>query len=100
VADYDITALKGLEWRKVRMQGQEQEGPPLLRMLEDAGISEFAVVVVSGPGVRDDGRIELSAEDIDEDVLLDIAARGTAKLCGPEITWDDRVRDVHTIEVR
>jgi len=100
LAEYDIDALKQFEWRAVRMQGQLQEGPPLSDVLKASGVSSFDRVVVSGPGVRDDGIIELDADEIDEDVLLDIAVRGTAKLCGPNIEWEDRVRDVHTIEVR
>ncbi|MDZ4180886.1 MAG: hypothetical protein U1E29_16920 [Coriobacteriia bacterium] len=96
----DMERIRTLETRRVAMQGQLQEGPSLLALLADCGIEEFESVTVTGMGIRDDGHIELAAEEIDEDVLLDIAVRGTLKLCGPHIAWEDRVRDVQRIDVR
>ena len=99
-AAFDLDALRKLPARKVVMQGQEQQGPSLLSLLDKAGINSFDQVRVLGMGVRDDGVIVLKASQIDEDVLLDVAERGTTKLCGPRIAWADRVRDVQRIEVR
>jgi hypothetical protein len=82
------------------MQGQLQEGPALLEVLRQAGVEEFDSVVVRGMALRDAGVIELGRDEVDEDVLLDFAIRGTVKLCGPQIGWADRVRDVEEIEVR
>jgi len=93
----DIAKMPG---RRVVMQGQAQEGPPLLAVLQQAGVERFEEVRIVGMGVRDDGLIVLSASEIDQDVLIDIAERGTTKLCGPDIAWADRVRDVERIEVR
>ena len=100
VATYSLTDIAKMPARTVVMQDQEQEGPPLLDVLERAGIRGFDEVKVVGMGARDDGVIVLSADEIDRDVLLDIAERGTTKLCGPDIAFDDRVRDVERIEVR
>ena len=97
---YDLEALGELESRSLVMQGQEQEGPSLLDLLAKAGVDDFTSVTVVGQGVRDDGVIVLSRDEVDEDVLLDLAVRGTMKLCGPDISWDERVRDVERIEVR
>ena len=97
---FDLEALGKLESRSVVMQGQEQEGPSLLDLLAEAGVDDFTSVTVIGQGVRDDGILVLSRNEIDEDVLLDLAVRGTMKLCGPDISWDERVRDVERIEVR
>ena len=96
----DLDDLKSLPTRKVVMQDQEPEGPPLLALLNDAGIRSFERVKVVGLGVRDDGIIVLAANQVNDDVLLDIAVRGTTKLCGPDIAWGDRVRDVQRIEVQ
>lgn len=100
VAEFDVDELVALGTKRVEMQGKYEEGPPLLVVLEAAGIDEFASVEVLGAGVRDSGRLTLQREQIDDDVLLDIANRGTAKIAGPEIAWEDRVRDITRIEVR
>lgn len=97
---FDLEDLTSMEARRVRMQLQTQEGPPLLAVLREAGVEEFRSVRVVGTGARDSGQIVLLRREIDQDVLLDIAARGTAKVCGPGIEWEDRVRDVTRIEVR
>jgi hypothetical protein len=100
LAVFDLEALKAMESRRIVMQASWQEGPPLLTVLEAAGVDQFDSVLVRGLGVRDSGRIELSRDEVTEDVLLDFALRGTTKVCGPDIAWADRVRDVDLIEVR
>ncbi len=106
VRDGEVAAVLGLEdlralpSRSVKMQGQNQDGPALLTVLAKVGIDDFRSVRVVGMGVRDDGLIVLDANEVDGDVLLDIAERGTTKLCGPKIAWADRVRDVQRIEVQ
>lgn len=99
-AAFDLESLKSMEQKAIVAQGQEQEGPPLLVVLEAAGIDTFRSVIIRGAGLRDDGYIELSAAEVDEDVVLDFSNRGTAKVSGPQIAWEDRVRDVQVIEVR
>jgi hypothetical protein len=99
-AVFSLEDLRAMESRRVRMQGQLQEGPSLLEVLRQAGVEEFDSVVVRGMALRDAGVIELERDEVDEDVLLDFAIRGTVKLCGPEIGWANRVRDVEEIEVR
>lgn len=100
LAQFDIGQLQELGTVSVEMQGKTEEGPPLLRVLEAAGVDSFDSVVITGAGVRDSGRLELTREQIDEDVLIDIANRGTCKIAGPDIAYDDRVRDITGIEVR
>jgi len=100
IATFDSGALKSMEQKKIVAQNQDQEGPPLLSVLEAAGAGTFDSVMVKGAGLRDDGLIELNANQVDEDVVLDFAERGTVKVCGPKIAWEDRVRDVQVIEVR
>ncbi len=100
VRTFDLEELRALPARKIMMQGEEQEGPPLLDVLEAAGVTEFASLTVTGLGLRDSGRLVLRSADVDEDVLLDFSLRGSVKVCGPSIAWEDRVRDVERIEVR
>ena len=86
--------------KTVKMQGQDETGPTLLSVLHAAGIDSFASVTVVGLGARDSGTLELRRAQVDEDVLLDIAKRGTVKVCGPDISWSARVRDVTELSVR
>jgi len=100
LADFDRQDLERMELRRVFMQGKFEEGPSLLTVLVSAGVEDFEEVTVVGAGVRDSGRIVLAREEIDEDVLVDLAIRGTAKICGPNIPWDARVRDVMELQVQ
>lgn len=100
LATFSLEDLKAMEVRRVLMQGQLQEGPSLLDVMAAAGVDDFDSVVVYGMGLRDEGVIDLSRSQVTEDVLLDFAVRGTVKLCGPDIAWADRVRDVERIDVR
>ena len=97
---FDLAALKVMKARKIEMQGEIQKGPPLLDVLKAAGVDEFSSLTITGTGVRDSGRIVLDADEVDRDVLLDFSNRGTVKVCGPDILWENRVRDVMRIEVR
>jgi hypothetical protein len=97
---FDLEELRDFDTRQMEMQGEVQEGPPLLDVLGEAGVTDFSSVTIVGAGLRDSGRIVLKSGDIDENVLLDFSSRGTVKVCGPEIVWEDRVRDVERIEVR
>ena len=97
---FDVAELKALKARTIKMQGEVQEGPPLLDVLKAAGVDEFSSLAVSGTGLKDSGRIVLSADEVDRDVLLDFSNRVTMKICGPDILWENRVRDVTRIEVR
>jgi hypothetical protein len=100
VRTFELEELRALPARQIKMQGEVQEGPPLLDVLRAAGVTEFTSLTVTGLGLRDSGRLVLRAADVDEDVLLDFSLRGTVKVAGPEIAWEDRVRDVERIEVR
>lgn len=100
---FSFADLKGLGTRRVLMQGQYETGPPLLRVLKAAGVTQFTGVTIIGSGVLGSGgsgRLDLARSAIDNDVLLDLASRGTVKVCGPRITRDQRVRDIVKIVVR
>ena len=97
---FDLAELKSFKVRTLKMQGEVQEGPPLLDVLKAAGVEEFSSLTITGTGLKDTGQIVLDAEEIDRDVLLDFSNRGTVKVCGPDILWENRVRDVLRIEVK
>jgi len=96
---FSLADLEALTSKRVVMQGQPEEGPPVLTVLSAAGVSEFDSLMFVGMKVRDDGVLILPREQVSGDVLLDIAKRGTAKVCGPDIPQEERVRDVIRIEV-
>lgn len=97
---FDVAQLRALGVRRVMMQGKPETGPTLLSVLGKAGVTQFESVTVIGLGARDSGKLVLDRSAVDQDVLLDVANRGTAKVCGPNIPYDERVRDVVRIEVQ
>jgi len=99
LASFTTEGLEALGIVKIVALGKSEEGPSLLRVLEASGVDSFDRVVIKGAGVRDDGEIVLSADDVTQDVILDIANRGTVKVVGPAIAYADRVRDVTEIVV-
>jgi len=96
---FTIAEMDRLGVRTVNMQGKDEIGTPLLSVLKAAGVSEFKSVAVHGMGVRDSGYLWLAGKQISRDILLSAAKRGTAKMCGPDIPKEDRVRDVTKVEV-
>ncbi len=99
LASYTVDDLKALGEATIVVDGKTEQGPRLIQVLQAAGVKQFTRLEIRGAGVRDDGFITLSASDVDENVLLDIANRGTVKVVGPKIAWADRVRDVTEIVV-
>lgn len=91
---FTIDDIRDLDMATVTVLGKIEQGPTLLSVLEAAGVTDFAMIHIGGMGIRDDGSITLSRAEIDDEVLLDIANRGTVKIVGPDIEWEDRVRDV------
>jgi hypothetical protein len=99
LARFTVNDLKEIGFVVVVIQGKPQDGPRLLSVLTAAGVDDFDRVRVSGMGVRDSGAITLRRDQISENVVLDLATRGTVKVVGPDIEWEDRVRDVTEIVV-
>lgn len=99
IASFTMDEIRDLPTHTVSQFGKWEEGPQLLLVLSEAGVEEFSQVTITGQGVRDDGVIVLTRDEIDEDVVLDLANRGTVKVAGPDIAWADRVRDVVEIKV-
>ena len=95
---YDLAALQALPQTRVVIDGKAQTGPALATLLTDAGAAKYDSVVVRGAGIRDDGSLTLTAAQVGRRVQLDFSDRGTIKVCGPNLTHADWVRDVLTID--
>ncbi len=97
---YDLAALHALPQASVMIDGKNQDGPLLRTLLEDAGADPSASVEIRGAGIRDEGRLALTAEQIDRGVQLDFSDRGTVKVCGARLSRAEWVRDVVSIDAR
>ncbi|MDY0340047.1 MAG: hypothetical protein RBS17_02375 [Coriobacteriia bacterium] len=99
LAEYSMEELRDFPSRSFTQFGKSEEGSGVLDVLAKAGVTEFERLTVYGLGIRDDGVLVLTRDQVAEDVLLDFANRGTVKIAGPDIEWGDRVRDVTILEV-
>lgn len=97
---YDLAALRALPQASVVIDGKTQDGPLLRTVLKDAGVDSRDSVEVMGAGIRDEGRLTLTARQVDRAVQLDFSDRGTVKVCGPSLGRADWVRDVVSIDAR
>lgn len=99
LASYSVEELEALGIEKIVVAGKTEQGPSLVRVLQESGVGSYDRLVIRGAGVRDDGEIVLAADEVTPDVIFDVANRGTVKVVGPDIAYDDRVRDVTDIVV-
>jgi hypothetical protein len=99
LAEYTIDELREFPVQRISQFGKWEEGPAVLDVLAASGVVQFERITVTGLGDRDSGSIELDASEMDRDVILDFANRGTVKVAGPDIPWNARVRDVTVLEV-
>lgn len=97
---FSVADLRALPQAREEVDGKLEEGPKLSAVLAAAGVEPgYESLLITGLGVRDDGRLRLPAAEIDEAVLLDFADRGTVKVVSPALAWAERVRDVIEIAV-
>jgi len=99
LAVYDLEELQAMPQMTVSALGKAESGPSLNSVLDAAGVAQYDSVRVIGPAVRDDGELRLESSEVTPGVLLDVSNRGTVKIVGPDMAWDDRVRDVTDIVV-
>ena len=99
VRSFTPTELSALPQVTVVADGKEQEGPTVHAVLEAAGVDSFDRLDVRGMGLRDDGRLRLSAAQVGDELILDFSDRGTVKVVSPDLDWRDRVRDVTELRV-
>jgi hypothetical protein len=96
---FSVAELRALPPQRVTINGKTQEGPSLKTVLETAGVTSYGSLSVVGYGLRDRGRLTVSAAAA-EGSMLDFADRGTVKFCNPTLAWDQWVRDVTELDVR
>ncbi|MBF0547564.1 MAG: hypothetical protein HQM08_24205 [Candidatus Riflebacteria bacterium] len=82
--------------------GQPAKGPSLLEILRSSGIKDFKMVLVKGYSKWriTTAEITLNKSQIDENFLLSISNRRTAKLASPDIPFKDWIIDVYSLEVK
>lgn len=93
---FSAADLKALPLAQVEAEGKVEEGPRLLDILQAAGVSEFEEITLTGA----DGSMTLSAEQVDDQVILDFTNRGTVKLAAANIPKTEWVKDITRIEVK
>jgi hypothetical protein len=98
--EYDLAALRALPQASLMIDGKTQDGPLLRTVLDDAGADPAASVEISGAGIRDEGRLVLSAGEVDREVQLDFSERGTVKVCSAWMARGEWVRDVVSIDAK
>lgn len=99
LASFTTIELEDLEMTEIVVAGLPETGPRVSTVLAAAGVKDYRTLTFRGMGVRDDGVIVVYRQDVDDQLILDIAYRGTVKVVGPRIAREDRVRDVTSIEV-
>ncbi len=93
---FSLADLSALPLTSIVSDGNPQEGPSLLAVLEKAGVTEFAEVTLTGS----DGSKTLTSAEVTEEVILDFNNRGSVKLVSPDLGKDARIRDITKIEVK
>ena len=73
----------------------QQTGALVTALLEEAGVADYAALVVTGPN----GAETFTADEIDETVILGVSRRQTLRFSGEQIDKDRWVQDVTDIVV-
>jgi hypothetical protein len=102
IASLSLDDLLNLPQVNINAADRDQEGPTLLSALALAGVQNFSQVTATGmtQGRIAVAEITLTRNEIDDEVILDITNRGTAKLCGPDIDFNNWIRDVDKLAVK
>jgi len=81
---------------QITVEEKVEEGPRLLDVLAAAGITAFNEVTLTGPA----SAMTLTADQVDDQVLLDLTNHGTVKLASPYVPKADWVKDITLIQVK
>ena len=102
IASLTLDDLLALPQVNVSAADRDQQGPTLLSALARAGVTNFSQITTTGmtQGRIAEAELTLTRDKIDDEVLLDITNSGTAKLCGPNISFDSWIRDVNKLVVQ
>lgn len=97
-SSFDVTleSVKALPLASITVEGKVQEGPKLGDVLALAGVTEFTEVTLSGSSAA----TTLTADQVDDNTILDFSNRGTMKLATtyiPKAAW---TKDITEISVK
>jgi hypothetical protein len=97
-SSFDVTleSVKTLPLSSITVEGKVQEGPKLADVLALAGVTEFTEVTLSGSSAA----TTLTADQVDDNTILDFSNRGTMKLATtyiPKAAW---TKDITEISVK
>jgi hypothetical protein len=101
-ADWTLEDLEqSVSFVEVDIDGDTQNGPRLLDVLEASGVEDWetAQVIGMGEGRTFEIELDITAEDVDERWVLDVTNRGTLKLAADDLARDQWVRDVGEIRI-
>lgn len=77
------------------IEGKSQDGPRVSDLLKAAGVDDYAQLIFSGTGTY-----TVTADQVNEHLILDLSNRGTYKMASPDIPKVDWVKDIARIEVK
>lgn len=101
-ADWTLAALEeSVEFAELDIDGDTQNGPRLLDVLEASGVDgwETAEVIGMGEGRTFEVGLDITAAEADEGWVLDVTNRGTLKLAAEALARQQWVRDVGEIRI-
>jgi hypothetical protein len=101
-ADWTLDSLEeSVPFTEMDIDGDIQNGPRLLDVLEASGVDEWetAQVIGMGEGRTFEVGLDIAAAETDESWILDVTNRGTLKLAAQDLSRQQWVRDVGEIRI-
>lgn len=93
---FTLDDLKALPLTSIVSDGNPQEGPAVLAVLEKAGVTDFSEITITGV----DGSKTFTHDEVTPELIFDFNNRGSVKLVAPDLAKDARIRDITKIEVK
>jgi hypothetical protein len=90
-----------LPFATLTLDGDEQEGPLLLKVLEASGVVDWESMEVLGLGEGRTSEVTLfvNAPEVNETWILDVSNHGTLKLAAENLPREKWVRDVAELRI-
>ena len=93
--NFTVEQVKAMPQVSIEVDGKTEEGPALLAVLEDAGVSNFSSMTLQGLNLS----VTLEKDEITDEVILDITNRDTVKFASPMVPKQDWPKDIMLITV-
>jgi hypothetical protein len=101
-ADWTLDSLEeAVPFMEMDIDGDTQNGPRLLDVLEASGVEDWenAQVIGMGEGRTFEVGLDITAAETDASWILDVTNRGTLKLAAEGLSRQQWVRDVGEIRI-